>query len=147
VNEREYKAALWFRENTDEDARIVADYYTAQMFAGVCGGKALLGGLFPLRNIDFNPYIRAPGQVQDDIYDFYSTDDIDLTFEIAKRYGITHVFISRNMETSGWLGAYKAGGFGVPVNHGKFENDKYFKLVYSDGDIEIYKILYDHETS
>ena len=147
VNEREYKAALWFRENTDEDARIVADYYTAQMFAGVCGGKALLGGLFPLRNIDFNPYIKAPGQVQDDIYDFYSTDDIDLTFEIAKRYGITHVFISRNMETSGWLGAYKAGGFGVPVNHGKFENDKYFKLVYSDGDIEIYKILYDHETS
>ncbi|MCK4247660.1 MAG: hypothetical protein KAX04_03885, partial [Methanomicrobia archaeon] len=147
VNEREYDAALWFRENTDDSARIVADYYTAQMFGGVCGGKALLGGLFPLRNIDFNPYIKAPSQVQDDIYDFYSTDDIDLTFEIIERYGITHAFISRNMETSGWFGGYKTEGFGVPVNHRKFENEEHFELVYSDNDVKIYKILNSYENS
>ncbi|MEA1993895.1 MAG: glycosyltransferase family 39 protein [Euryarchaeota archaeon] len=141
VNEREYDAALWFRENTSEDARIVADYYTAQMFGGVCGGKALLGGLFPLRNIDFNEYIKAPAQVQDDIYELYSSDDMDLTLKIIERYGITHIFISRNMESSGWFGAYKADGFGIPVNHVKFRNDKYFKLVYSDGNIEIYEIM------
>ncbi len=142
VNEREYRAAEWFRNNTGPDARIVADYYTAQMFAGVCGGNALLGGLFPLRNIDFNEYIEAPAQVQDDIYDLYAVDDMEQTLQIAERYGITHIFISRNMESSGWFGAYKSNNeFGVSVNHEKFRNEEYFEPVYRDNDIEIYKIL------
>jgi hypothetical protein len=128
----DYNAAVWFRQNSDHDDRIVADYYTGQMFSGVCSGRSLIGGLFPLRNIDFNEYIEAPAQVQDDIYDFYKTDDIDYTLEIAERYGVTHVFISDNMVGRGWLGSYKDNTFGVPVNWNKFFYTDSFNIVYED---------------
>jgi hypothetical protein len=147
VTEEDYEAALWFRENTPDDARIVADYYTAQMFGGVCGGKALLGGLFPLRNIDFNEYIKAPADVQDDIYDLYTSDSIDETMEIVQRYGITHIYVSHNMESRGYLGSYKAKGFGIPINHQKFRNAEYFYVVYNVGDTKIYEILQHYEAS
>ena len=128
----DYNAALWYRESTDADARIVADYYTGQMFSGVCAGKSLIGGLFPLRNIDFNEYIKAPAQVQDDIHDFYSTEDVAYTIELAERYGLTHVYISDNMASRGWLGSYKDSSFGVPVNWDKFFTSDEFTLVYQD---------------
>jgi len=128
----DYNAALWFRENSDMDDLIVADYYTGQMFSGVCAGRSLIGGLFPLRNIDFNEYIKAPAQVQDDIYDFYKVDDIEYTRLIAERYGITHVFISDNMVGRGWLGSYKDKSFGVPVNWDKFFKTDMFKIIYED---------------
>jgi len=128
----DYNAAVWFRENSDYDDRIVADYYTAQMFSGVCAGRALIGGLFPLRNIDFNEYIEAPAQVQDDIYFFYRTDDLEYTLEIAERYGITHVYISDNMVGRGWLGSYQDSSFGVTVNWTKFFQTDTFKIVYED---------------
>jgi len=128
----DYNAAVWFRNNSDMDDRIVADYYTGQMFSGVCAGKSLIGGLFPLRNIDFNEYIEAPAQVQDDIYDFYKTSDIEYTMEIAERYGITHVFVSDNMVGRGWLGSYKDSSFGVPVNWNKFFYTEHFKIIYED---------------
>ncbi|MBN1786121.1 MAG: glycosyltransferase family 39 protein [Candidatus Methanofastidiosa archaeon] len=128
----DYNAAIWFRDNSTYDDRMVADYYTGQMFSGVCSGRSLIGGLFPLRNIDFNEYIKAPAKVQDDIYDFYKTSDLDLTLTIAERYGITHVFISDNMVGRGWLGSYKDSSFGVPVNWNKFFGSDMFKIVYQD---------------
>jgi len=128
----DYNAAVWFRSNSEYDDLIVADYYTGQMFSGVCAGRSLIGGLFPLRNIDFNEYIKAPAQVQDDIYHFYSTSDQDLTRTIAARYGITHVFISDNMVGRGWLGSYLDSNFGVPVNWSKFFTSGMFKIIYED---------------
>ncbi|RZN49977.1 hypothetical protein EF808_01400 [archaeon] len=128
----DYDAAVWFKANSERDDLIVADYYTGQMISGVCAGRSLIGGLFPLRNIDFNDYIKAPAQVQDDIYDFYKTSDPGLTKTIGERYGITHVYISDNMATRGWLGAYRGGGFGVPVNWNKFFNNDAFTVIYED---------------
>jgi hypothetical protein len=128
----DYNAAVWFKANTTQEDRIVADYYTGQMFSGVCAGRSLIGGLFPLRNIDFNEYIKAPAQVQDDIYEFYKSADLDLTLEIAERYGITHVYISDNMLNRGWLGAYQYSGFGVPIDWGKFFTSGAFDVIYED---------------
>lgn len=127
----EYEAALWFRNNTGPMARIAADYYRAQMFAGVCGGKALLGGMFPLRNVDY-PYIRAPGRVQDDLYILYSTSNPVVAYDIAKRYNLTHIFYSTNMELYGnLLSSYKpAYEFGVDVNKEKFKDERFFEIVY-----------------
>ena len=126
----EYEAAVWFRENTGEWARISADYYRAQMFAGVCGGRALLGGAFPLRNVDY-PYIKAPGQVQDDLYRMYSTCDPAEAWSIAQRYGLTHIYYSDMMIAYGnmisRLNNYK---FGVKVCEEKFRASPYFRIVY-----------------
>ncbi len=127
----EYEAALWFRNNTGPNARIAADYYRAQMFAGVCGGKALIGGVFPLRNVDY-PYIKAPGRVQNDLYILYSTNSPLVAYNIAKRYNITHIFYSTNMELYGnLLSSYKpAHEFGVDINREKFKDKEFFEIVY-----------------
>ncbi len=128
----DYNAAVWFKEHTTREDLIVADYYTGQMFSGVCAGRSLIGGLFPLRNIDFNEYIKAPAQVQDDIYEFYSSDDLAYTLLIAERYGITHVYVSDNMLNRGWLGAYQYSGFGVPIDWNKFFTTGAFDVIYED---------------
>jgi hypothetical protein len=137
MTRREYEAAVWYRENT-QNALIVADYYRAQMIAGVCGGKALLGGLFPLRNVDY-PYIQAPGQVQNDLYVLYTTDDVRKAVQIINRYGITHIFYSKNLEKTGYFGTSLQDGFGLPVNLEKFDE---FAVVYQDGDILIFEVTY-----
>lgn len=136
MSRREYEAAIWYRENTGK-ALIVADYYRAQMIAGVCGGKALIGGLFPLRNVDY-PYIQAPGQVQNDLYTLYTTDDMRKSLQIINRYGITHIFYSRNLERTGYFGTSLQDGFGLPVNMDKFLDE--FTVVYQDEDILIFQV-------
>lgn len=147
ITPAEYEAALWFRENTGEEARIIADYYRAQMFAGVSGGRALLGGMFPLRNVDY-PYIKAPGQVQNDLYILYNTSSAEEAWKIARRYNATHVFYSKNMELYGNLLSYykPATEYGVEVNLEKFQDERYFREVYRSNrsgldDVRIYRVL------
>ncbi|WP_456474365.1 glycosyltransferase family 39 protein [Candidatus Pyrohabitans sp.] len=142
----EYNAALWFRDNTGEEAKIIADYYRAQMFAGVTSGRALLGGMFPLRNVEY-AYIKAPGQVQNDIYVLYNTSSPEQAWRLARRYNATHIFYSRNMEVYGNLLSYfkPASEYGVDINLEKFEDERYFTEVYDNnrsglGEVRIYKI-------
>jgi hypothetical protein len=132
----EYNAALWFRENSGPNDRIIADYYRAQMFAGVNGGKALLGGMFPLRNLEY-PYIKAPGQVQNDLYVLYKTSDPKIAWEIAKRYGATHIFYSDNMIRYGNLLSYykPASQYGVDISKSKFNDNRYFEIIYNSRSI------------
>jgi len=126
----EYEAAVWFREHTGEWARISADYYRAQMFAGVCGGRALLGGAFPLRNVDY-PYIRAPGTVQDDLYRMYSTCSAEEALQIARRYNLTHIYYSDMMRWYGnMISSLNGYRFGVEVCEEKFLNSPLFRIVY-----------------
>lgn len=140
MKKREYDAAVWYRENTDDTALIVADYYRSQMIAGVCGGKALIGGLFPLRNVDY-PYIKAPGQVQKDLYVLYTTADLEGALIIIEKYKITHIFYSENLERTGYFGASLQDGFGLPVYLDKFYTER-FTVVYQDADIVIFAVLY-----
>ena len=126
----EYEAAVWFREHTGEWARISADYYRAQMFAGVCGGRALLGGAFPLRNVDY-PYIKAPGRVQDDLYRMYSTCDAAEAWAIARRYNLTHIYYSDMMIWYGnMISSLNGYRFGVEICEDKFLKSPYFRVVY-----------------
>jgi hypothetical protein len=138
----EYEAAEWYRNNSAPGDRIIADYYRAQMVSGVCGGKALLGGMFPLRNLDY-PYIEAPGDVQNDLYTFYRTPDPEKAVQIAERYGATHIFYSGNMERYGNLLSYykPASEYGVDMDMAKFEDERYFKTVYQEGDVKIIQVL------
>ncbi len=131
ITTAEYEAALWFRANSAPDDRIIADYYRVQMFIGVSGGKALEGGVFPLRNVDY-PYIKAPGQVQNDLYILYKTPNPSVTRDIARRYNATHIFYSDNMRRYGNLLSYykPASEYGVDIYYEKFEDGRYFEKVY-----------------
>jgi hypothetical protein len=127
----EYEAAKWYREHSLPEDRIIADYYRAQMFAGVAGGKALLGGMFPLRNVDY-PYIKAPGVVQNDLYVLYKTKDARKAANIARKYNATHIFYSGNMISYGNLLSYykNAREFGVDIDREKFYDEGYFERIY-----------------
>lgn len=138
ITRREYDAAVWYKENTGDDSLIVADYYRAQMVAGVCGGKALIGGLFPLRNVDYL-YIKAPGQVHIDMYALYISQDLKEALTIIERYKITHVFYSGTLERGGYFGTSLQKGHGLPVSIDKFYTEG-FTIVYQDADIVIFEV-------
>jgi len=141
----EYEAAVWFRHNSQPSDRIIADYYRGQMFAAVSGGKALLGGVFPLRNVD-HPYIRAPGRVQNDLFIMYNASNPAMASNTVKRYNATHIFYSENMMRYGNLLSYykTASNYGVDIVLEKFEDEKYFETVYEEetpyGDVKIFKV-------
>lgn len=143
----EYEAAKWYREHSSPRDRIIADYYRAQLFAGVAGGKALLGGMFPLRNVDY-PYIKAPGVVQSDIYLLYNTSDARMAANIARKYNATHIFYSGNMISYGNLLSYYKSPreFGVDIDKEKFYNDDYFEIIYRKesplGEVVIVRVNY-----
>ncbi len=145
ITRGEYDAAVWFRHNSQPSDRIIADYYRAQMIGGVAGGKALLGGVFPLRNVD-HPYIRAPGRVQNDLFILYNTSNPLIARNIAKRYNATHVFYSDNMRGYGNLLSYykTASDYGVDVELEKFEDEGYFEVVHEGdtpyGVVRIYRV-------
>ncbi len=140
VSVEEYRAAVWFREHSQEDSRIIADYYRAQMFAGVAGGRALLGGMFPLRGVGY-AYISVPAVVQDDLYLLYSTPSPELAWCIARKYNATHIYYSVWMAESGNLVSSLKPGFGVEVHLSKFYNTTYFRQVYSAPGVKIFYVL------
>ena len=136
----EYQAASWFHKNSAPDDRIIADYYRSQMFAGVCAGKTLLGGLFPLRNVKL-PYIGIPSFIQSDIYTIYNSSDPQVAVNLMRRYKSDCLFISPTLISVGYLGAPQSPGFGIKVERGKFEDQRYFRKIYSDSPgVEIFKI-------
>ncbi|MEE9474333.1 MAG: hypothetical protein V3V36_01530, partial [Candidatus Hydrothermarchaeaceae archaeon] len=131
ITPQEYEAAQWYRENSALSDRIIADYYRSQMFCAVNGGKVLLGGMFPLRNVDY-PYIKAPGQVQNDLYTLYKTESPEEAKMLADRYGATHIFYSDNMVQYGNLLSYykPAARYGVDIDTEKFYDRESFEPVY-----------------
>ncbi|MCX5710585.1 MAG: hypothetical protein NT060_01245 [Candidatus Omnitrophica bacterium] len=142
LNRQEYQAMVWFRNNSTKNDRIIADYYFSQMFAGVCGGRALLGGLFPLKNTNL-PYITYPAVVQDDICTIYTTPDPKIARDLMLKYRCTAIYISPLLISSGNIGGGSCKGFGVKVNEEKFENREYFREVYNIDSVRIIKINAD----
>ncbi len=139
ITREEYDAAVWYRGNSEPTSIMVADYYRTQMIAGVCAGKALTGGLFPLRNVDY-PYIKAPGDVQNDIYTLYVTEDLEEALKIVERYRITHIFYSVNLEETGYFGTYLQEGYGLTVYLDKFFTER-FTVVYFDENVIIFEVV------
>jgi hypothetical protein len=133
ITPQEYVAAQWYRENSAPTDRIIADYYRGQMFCAVNGGNTLLGGMFPLRNVDY-PYIAAPGQVQNELYTLYKTEIPGEASMLAKRYGATHIFYSDNMVRYGNLLSYykPATDYGIDIDVEKFKNGEFFEYVYEE---------------
>jgi len=112
----------------------------------VLGGKALLGGMFPLRNVEYD-YIKAPGRVQDDIYFLYGTGEPEDVLKTAGRYNLTHIFYSDNMMMYGnVLSRFKkASEYGVEIEQEKFLDEEYFEIVYDSGGVKIVRIKQERQ--
>ena len=138
----EYRAMEWFRKNSAKNDRIIADYYFSQMFAGVCGGKALLGGLFPLKNVNL-PYVSYPAVVQEDICTIYTTFDPKIASDLMRKYRSNCIFISPLLISNGNISSNKCRGFGIKVEEKKFKHQGYFREIYNNQGVRIIKINTD----
>lgn len=143
MDTRDILAAQWFKTNTPTDARILTEYYTAQMFSGICGGKALLGSLFPLKKVSL-PYITdASLTVAKDIYSVYTSYDINHIRDVLQKYGCTHVYISNKtnffVDTTGLKGYVSDESNKIKMEKllETFAADKNFRIIYDDNDIKI----------
>lgn len=140
----EIQAAQWFRRNSQPEERILAEYFTAQMFCGINGGKCLEGSMFPLKNVSI-PYITEGWRVQQDIYSVYTTNDPISIGEVLERYHCTHVFLSqkslRHIEhiTKGDIVLDDIEGLEHKDFSATLWNPQYFIPVYYDKDIMILK--------
>ncbi len=140
------KAAQWFRANSKPTDRILAEYYTAQMFSGICGGKALLGSMFPLKNVP-GVFKKDKWAVQKDIYSVYTSQDIKQVEKILRRYGCTHVYVSKKLlEHVVFLTKQDSVIPDVEkINEEDLSqtlyNQNYFEIVYEDNDIKILKLI------
>jgi len=142
LDAQEYQAMVWFRNNSAKNDRIIADYYFSQMFAGVCGGRALLGGMFPLKNTDL-PYVTYPSVVQDDVCTIYTTPDPKIARDLMLKYRCTAIYLSPSLISVGNISGGSCTGFGVNVEEKKFENREYFREVYNIDGVRIIKINAD----
>lgn len=146
---REIKAAVWFRQHSRPDDRILADYYTAQMFSGICGGKALLGSMLPLKNVPF-PYITERNRVLNDIYSLYANGDAGFVKRILDRYGCSHLYVSDwNIGYVEYLMQNSKGPHAARPVIDKLKlrralsDDDHFKIVYQDRDMLIVELIKD----
>lgn len=134
----EYQAAVWFRNNSNSGDLIAADYYRSQMIAGVCGGKTLLGLPFPLRNIDVKFISRKYVQkTRDDIYMIYHTPLSEYAYKLMERYRLTHIFVSSSMDKYSNFGSLFHETFGADINREKFNNEKFFDIIYNKNGVLI----------
>ena len=138
---REYNSAVWFRENSTPSDMIVADYYRSQVFAGVCGGRALFGAYYPLRTANV-PFISDQSVVKDDIYTIYATSDPEKAASLMRAYGCNYVYVSLGLIYKGGFASTYRKGFGVDANLEKFEDKRYFTKVYTEpiSKIRIFKL-------
>lgn len=153
VTPEDIRAAYWLRDNLKKDEKVLSNYYAAQMFAGVMGGRALLGAMFPLKK-KVLPYIGDGYRVLFDIYSVYTSEDILEIKEIMRRYGCTHVHLSDY--TLSRL-EYAVNGFGDTrgLARGDFDglvgkdysatlmNPKYFRVVYHKDGVKVLKLKED----
>lgn len=147
VSLEDIEAARWYRQTATGDDRIIADYYTAQMFSGICAGRVLLGSMFPLKGAGL-PYITDSWQVLEDIHTLYKTEDVQKVQEILNRYGITYVFYSKELLRKiefvlngyGDVDGFNAGGYTElhAVDHSQtILNPSFFDVVYASENVKI----------
>jgi asparagine N-glycosylation enzyme membrane subunit Stt3 len=142
VKIEEIQAAVWFRNHSKPTDRILTEYYIAQMFGGICGGKSLMGSKFPLKNVNI-PYITEGWLVQQNIYSVYTTNDPGWIGVVLKKYGCTHVFLSKNVLihieyiTQSDSVLEDVNSLVKKDFSDTLINPKYFKTVYENKDVKI----------
>jgi hypothetical protein len=123
----EMDAMPWIRDNTDESDRFVADIFGAEMIMGMTTRISTEGG----------DWANAPDPVKmmSETDEIYKTDDPAKASRMAKALNATLVYLPRRMLNTGW---WRSEG---EVNASKFGNESYFREVYSNGNVTIYRIL------
>jgi len=151
LEKADIQAAQWFRSHTKKGDRILADDYSAQLFSGIAGGRALLGSMFPLRNVTI-PYISGSWIVLYDIHTLYKSMDINEIQTILSKYKCRYVYYSNEVlrrieylvNGQGDAKGEREGKYDqlIDIDHSKtLLNPKFFKVVYDHNGRKILKFL------
>jgi hypothetical protein len=124
VTQAEFKALDWVRANTKEREVFAADIFGSEIIFGQTLREGTEGGDWAI----------IPNVVQrmSDVDRLFKTTDAKEASELSKKYNASYVWLpSRQIFAGyGWFSAERS----------KFENETFFERVYSQENIEIYRV-------
>ncbi len=125
VSRGEYNATGWILNNTKKSDKFVADIFGAELIMGMTCRVSTVGG----------DWANAPDpvKVMTDTNTIYTTSDPWQAYNLARSDNCTYVWLPDRNTFSGYDWVYG--------EHDKFNDQQYFRLVYENDDVKIYKIL------
>jgi uncharacterized membrane protein len=125
VTPGELEATDWVNANLNKTDKFVADIFGAELIMGMTTRVSTVGG----------DWANAPDpvKVMSDTNRIYTTTDPWEAYKLAREDNCTYVWLPNRNTFSGYDWVYG--------EHQKFEDQQYFRLVYENDDVKIYKIL------
>ncbi len=125
VLEGELNATDWVNANLNKTDKFVADIFGAELIMGMTTRVSTVGG----------DWANAPNpvKVMSDTNQIYTTESAWDAYKLAKEDNCTYVWLPNRNTFSGYDWVWG--------DHGKFDDPTYFRLVYENPDVKIYKIL------
>lgn len=125
VLQGELEAADWVNENLNMSDKFVADIFGAELIMGMTCRVSTVGGDWA--------NAANPVKYMSDTNQIYTTSSAWEAYDLARENNCTYVWLPNRNTFSGYDWVYG--------EHKKFEDPAYFKLVYENDDVKIYRIL------
>lgn len=121
----EIEATDWVNANLNTSDKFVADIFGAELIMGMTCRVSTVGG----------DWANAPDpvKVMTDTNTIYTTSDPWQAYNLARSDNCTYVWLPDRNTFSGYDWVYG--------EHDKFNDQQYFRLVYENDDVKIYRIL------
>jgi hypothetical protein len=126
ITKGELESTKWINENTNRTDKFESDIFGGELIMGMTTRSAIVGG----------DWANAPDPVSNmkDSQQIYMTFSASEANTLCKKYNLTYAFVPLNRSVF--------CGFGwIHINENKFSDDNYFKLVYSNNDVKIFKVV------
>lgn len=127
VSRGEFNSTRWILNNTAESDKFVADIFGGELIMGMTCRVSTEGG----------DWANAPDPISmmSHTNDIFKTDNASYAHDLATLEKADYVFLPyRGLYTGWWLPK-------EDVNYTKFGDTRYFKPVYTEGDLTIYRVL------
>ena len=125
VTKGELESTTWIKTNTQSTDHFQADIFGGELIMGMTTRIPIVGG----------DWANAPDPIANmrDSQQIYQTSSAEAAYALCKQYNLSYVFVPLNRQVF--------CGFGwVQIDAAKFDNSDYFKLQYSNEDVQIYKV-------
>ena len=127
VGRGEYNATQWILNNTNKSDKFVADIFAAELIMGMTTRVSTEGG----------DWANAPDPISMMTHtnDIYKTANASYAHELCKLEKADYVFVPyRGLYTGWWVPKEE-------VNYSKFNDARYFRPVFAEDNLTIYKVL------
>ena len=121
----ELAATDWVNANTNRTDKFVSDIFGAELIMGMTTRVSTVGG----------DWANAPNPVQSmsDTNTIYITNDSWQAYSLAQGQNCSYVWVPNRDTFSGYDWSYG--------DHDKFDDQQYFRQVFQNQDVTIYKVL------